>query len=162
MAYTPTYVNNNSFLTPTIWNDTQDGIKGIKETTLESFEPTTGETWTQFFIRIYQPFLSGYSYGRVLRTTIQRNASDSVSNIYFHCIRRLSSSTVWCAEYFHAASSGEPDEAYLFFISITNSLTSTSTTVRRITIKSDGSFVGENISNLPASPIAILGLNNNE
>ena len=157
MAYSPQNVGVNDELTPSLWNSTQAGIAGIKEQSLQTFTPTTNETWGDFLARIYSPLLSGFSFARTIRTAVQRNSSESISNLYFHCVRRLSSSTVWCCEYFHAASNGNPDTLYQFFISVTNS----SAAMRRITITSNG-FTGENISDQPASELTLLGLNNNE
>lgn len=152
MAYTPTYVDNNSFLTPTIWNDTQDGIKGIKTQILYDLAPTANETWADFTYRIRNELTSPYSFGRVLRLTV-----DGTSELYFHCMRRTSGVSLWMASK-HAASSGTPTSFTLYYLAVSSS----SGALRKITVDSNG-FSGADLSNSEAeSNIAILGLNNNE
>ena len=34
MAFTPDYVNSTDYLTPTLWNNTQDGIKAVEDGSL--------------------------------------------------------------------------------------------------------------------------------
>ena len=154
MAYTPTYVNNNSFLTPTLWNNTQDGIKNIKETTLETLEPTTNETWEAFLERVKTPLMSGYSFARVLRATV-----DGTSNIYFRCTRRLSSTCVWEGEAFNT-SGGNITAIRKYYITVTT-VSGSTCTMRRVTIDENG-FTPTDISSSAATSLAIMGLNNNE
>lgn len=152
MAYTPTYVNNNSFLTPTIWNDTQDGIKGVKTQTLNDLTPTANETWANFIYRIRTELTSAYSFDRVLRLTV-----DGVSNLYFHCTRRTSDSTMWIGTRY-TQSSGTPTGFILYYLSVSSSAGA----LRKMTVNSSG-FSGADLSgNEAESNIAILGLNNNE
>lgn len=152
MAYQPEYVNNNDFLTPTLWNDTQDGIKGIKTQTLYDLAPTANETWANFIYRIKTQLTSPYSFDRVLRLTV-----DGTSNLYFHCVRRTSDSTVWVSTRY-ANSGGVPTAQYTYFLSVSSS----NGALRKITFNSSG-FSGTDMSGDEAeSNIAILGLNNNE
>ena len=44
MAFTPEYVGSSDFLTPTLWNNTQDGIKGVEDGSLHLLY--SGKTFT--------------------------------------------------------------------------------------------------------------------
>ena len=152
MAYDKYAWGTSDYVTPTRMNHIENGIAGIKSQTLSDLAPTTNETWANFIFRNRTALISAYSFDRVLRLTV-----DGTANLYFHCTRRTSDSSMWLGTRY-AQSSGTPTSVSFYYLSVSSSAGA----LRKITINSGG-FSGTDLSGEVAEGnIAILGLNNNE
>ena len=151
-----------------------DAILDIRNKQLIKLDPievtvggtTRTETWQEFLIRNIDILSSQYSAFRILQTVVQRSSSANISNIYFRCIRRVSSgvakTAIWQADYY-TASNDVPNAVYHYFISL--SVTGEGVkngAIRRCYIDSSGLGGATNFSTETAQSIYLLGPANGE
>jgi len=147
MAYEEQVWDTTSEFNPTRMNHIEQGIKGIKEATVDTLEPTTNETWTDFLYRIRADLIAGVARFRTLSLTM-----DGTSNMLFHCTRRLSYSSTW------ESSTANNNGITFYQIAVYSS----TATVRKFAFTTSGLTITQLGSNVAESPIVVLGLNNNE
>ena len=147
MAYDAYNWGTTDYVTPSKMNHMEQGIKNIKEASLDEFTPTTGETWRDFLTRIKSNFVAdGYAQYRILRMTI-----DGTSNMIFHPMRWTTTTTVW--------ESSRSSDTGIIIYQITTS--SSSAAVRKFALSANGLAITLLSDNEAESSIRIMGLNNN-